>query len=217
MKRVLVVAQSAVVRAGLESLIAGSPGFEVVDSWSDSTPADFRHRVGEAMADVALFELGAEVEAFDDLLALLEAEPSVAVVALGDAAEASRWPEALRAGVRAILARQATAEEILAAVYAAAAGLIALEPAMIESLLSSGAAEYQRALRPKDQTDALTPREIEVLGMMAEGAGNKQIAFRLGISEHTVKFHVASIFSKLSASSRTEAVTLGIRRGLVML
>ncbi|HKC74673.1 MAG TPA: response regulator transcription factor, partial [Chloroflexota bacterium] len=63
----------------------------------------------------------------------------------------------------------------------------------------------------------LTPREIEVLGMLAEGLGNKTIARRLGISEHTVKFHVGSIFAKLDASSRTEAVTLGARRGLIML
>ncbi|HWJ23459.1 MAG TPA: LuxR C-terminal-related transcriptional regulator, partial [Gemmatimonadaceae bacterium] len=60
-------------------------------------------------------------------------------------------------------------------------------------------------------------REIEVLGMLAEGLGNKQIAPRLGITEHTVKYHVASIFAKLGASSRTEAVMVGARRGLVML
>jgi DNA-binding NarL/FixJ family response regulator len=63
----------------------------------------------------------------------------------------------------------------------------------------------------------LTARELEVLRMMAEGAPNKIIAWRLGISEHTVKFHVASILSRLGASSRTEAVTIGIRRGLVLL
>jgi DNA-binding CsgD family transcriptional regulator len=66
-------------------------------------------------------------------------------------------------------------------------------------------------------TQPLTPREIEVLGMLAEGLGNKTIARRLGISEHTVKFHVGSILAKLDASSRTEAVTLGARRGLIML
>jgi DNA-binding CsgD family transcriptional regulator len=63
----------------------------------------------------------------------------------------------------------------------------------------------------------LTPREVEVLGMLAEGLGNKQIAARLGISEHTVKFHVASIFTKLHASSRTEAVTIGARAGVILL
>jgi DNA-binding NarL/FixJ family response regulator len=63
----------------------------------------------------------------------------------------------------------------------------------------------------------LTPREIEVLGMIAEGLGNKIIAARLGISDHTVKFHIASIFAKLNAGSRTEAVTIGIRQGLIMI
>jgi DNA-binding CsgD family transcriptional regulator len=65
--------------------------------------------------------------------------------------------------------------------------------------------------------ETLTPRETEVLRMLAEGAGNKQIARRLGISEHTVKFHVGSILAKLNAASRTEAVTLGVRRGLIPL
>ena len=68
-----------------------------------------------------------------------------------------------------------------------------------------------------DAGEALTPRELEVFAMLAEGAGNKAIAWKLGISEHTVKFHVASIMSKLSATSRTEAVAIGIRRGLIML
>jgi DNA-binding CsgD family transcriptional regulator len=70
---------------------------------------------------------------------------------------------------------------------------------------------------PAPPAQPLTPREIEVLGMLAEGLGNKTIARRLGISEHTVKFHVGSILAKLDASSRTEAVTLGARRGLIML
>ena len=67
------------------------------------------------------------------------------------------------------------------------------------------------------ELDALTPREREVLDMLAEGLSNKEIAWRLQISEHTVKFHVASVFAKLDVSTRTEAVMQGIRRGLVML
>jgi DNA-binding NarL/FixJ family response regulator len=74
-----------------------------------------------------------------------------------------------------------------------------------------------RSLPPASASEALTPREIEVLAMMAEGLANKTIAYRLNISEHTVKFHVGSIFGKLGAQSRTEAVTLGIRQGLIML
>jgi DNA-binding NarL/FixJ family response regulator len=65
--------------------------------------------------------------------------------------------------------------------------------------------------------EALTPREIEVLRLLAEGVGNKEIASRLGLSEHTVKFHVASIMGKLGAESRTEAVTMGIRHGIILI
>jgi DNA-binding NarL/FixJ family response regulator len=84
---------------------------------------------------------------------------------------------------------------------------------MIERVLPAGpiAAEQET---PREQ---LTAREIEVLTMLAEGEGNKQIARRLGISEHTVKFHVGSILGKLNASSRTEAVTAGLRQGLIVL
>ena len=89
-----------------------------------------------------------------------------------------------------------------------AAGLVALHPDAL-----------RRAPRPvraePDRAQPLTGREIEVLGMLAEGLGNKVIAARLGISTHTVKFHVASILSKLGAGSRTEAVSIGMRRGLV--
>jgi NarL family two-component system response regulator YdfI len=70
---------------------------------------------------------------------------------------------------------------------------------------------------PKPPPVALTPREIEVLRLLADGASNKLIAHKLGISDHTVKFHVTSILSKLNAGTRTEAVTLGIRMGLVYL
>jgi len=71
--------------------------------------------------------------------------------------------------------------------------------------------------QPASMAEPLTPREVEVLGMLAEGQSNKSIAYRLGISEHTVKFHVTSIMGKLNAGSRTEAVTQGIRQGLIML
>jgi NarL family two-component system response regulator YdfI len=100
-------------------------------------------------------------------------------------------------------------------VEAVGVGLAVLLPEGLDSLLRESGAS-QRAVSPP-LVEALTPREIEVLGMMVEGWGNKEISTRLGISEHTVKFHVASIMGKLNASSRTEAVTSGIRHGLIML
>jgi DNA-binding NarL/FixJ family response regulator len=180
--RVQIAATSAVVRAGLESLIASSPDLTITDSYSDVV-----------LAAVPL----------DDLT------PAPAIVLLGEAT----WSiEALRLGVRAVLPPDAGAAEILAAIQAAAAGMVAIDPGELESLVAAGV--------PQPAAEAATPltaREREVLRMLADGAANKTIAWKLGISEHTVKFHVAQILAKLNAGTRTEAVTLGIRQGLILL
>jgi DNA-binding NarL/FixJ family response regulator len=113
-----------------------------------------------------------------------------------------------RAGF-AVLGSGASPDELVAAVVAVAAGLVAAQPATLAHGRgpAAGGVENER----------LSPREVDVLGELARGAPNKQIAGRLGISEHTVKFHIASIFAKLGVSSRTEAVTRGVRLGLIML
>ncbi|HMJ60205.1 MAG TPA: response regulator transcription factor, partial [Bryobacteraceae bacterium] len=110
--------------------------------------------------------------------------------------------------VRAHLPADATASEVLAAVAAVGQGLVVLTQAQAERLLPA------RPHLPR-LVEALTPREVEVLRLMGDGLVNKEIADRLGISEHTAKFHVASILGKLQASSRTDAVAQGMRRGLI--
>jgi DNA-binding NarL/FixJ family response regulator len=115
---------------------------------------------------------------------------------------------ALADGVRGLLPRDAAEPEIAAAIQAVAAGLYFVHPRFLEMLQSRPVRELE---------EPLTPRELEVLRLVAEGVPNKEIAFRLGISEHTVKFHVASLLDKLHAGSRTEAVSIGIRAGLVLL
>jgi DNA-binding NarL/FixJ family response regulator len=115
-------------------------------------------------------------------------------------------------GVRAILPRDASLEEILAAVQAVATGLIALHPDAFDYLLSRIRSGSELAF----SDPILSPREIEILRMIAEGLGNKEIASKLSISDHTVKFHISSIFAKLGAANRAEAVTLGIRQGFIM-
>jgi DNA-binding NarL/FixJ family response regulator len=93
--------------------------------------------------------------------------------------------------------------------------MVLLDPEIAKDLL---AGNRQSGADPTLETvEELTPREIEVLRMMAEGLGNKEIAARLGISDHTVKFHISSILAKTGASTRTEAVTLGIRMGLILI
>jgi len=134
---------------------------------------------------------------------------------------ARRISEALPPGVRAILPRNVTPAEIAGAIEGVAAGLYVFHPSDVDSVpmlrpreapVGEAAPELAEPL-----VEPLTPREIEVLQLLSEGLGNKEIASRLNISEHTAKFHVASIMGKLGAMSRTEAVTLGIRHGLVMI
>ncbi len=127
--------------------------------------------------------------------------------------------DALRAGARALLPQSATDDEIESAARAAATGFVAVHPAVARAL--AGGAAAPRAEASVDTTpravERLTRREVEVLNLLADGLGNKQIAGRLGISDHTVKAHVGAIFEKLDVSTRTEAVTRGARLGVVVL
>jgi NarL family two-component system response regulator YdfI len=126
---------------------------------------------------------------------------------------AAEWADMFRRGVKAVLPANATGPQIAAATEAAAAGLVVIHPSEVETLLQAQTASESPEVLP----EPLTPRETEVLRLLAEGLGNKDIASRLAVSEHTVKFHVASIMGKLGAASRTEAVMLGIRHGLVLI
>ena len=214
MTRVLVAAADLIVRVGLESIVRTSSELAVVGSSSDL--ATLAAMIEHHSPDVVLMELCRDDDAvFEKLLALGVSPPAPAIVVLADDLHGDWMTEALRLGVQGVLPRSATAEEIVPTVVAAAAGLVVLHSDVFESLLPV-LPSNPRTL-PTSPVQALTPREIEVLGMLAEGLGNKGIARRLSISEHTVKFHVSSIFTKLNASSRTEAVTLGARQGLIML
>lgn len=203
MIRLLIAAPSAVVRTGLEALAASSPELQVVGSLPDLSGAD-----------------GLDPDVVLAALLVDEIPPSNSaglppLVLLTHDSQPVWTLEALRLGVRALLPRDVSPAEILAAVEAAANGLAVLDPQHLDALLSSAAPPAAQA-EAEVGASALTARELEVLRMMAEGAANKIIAWKLGISEHTVKFHVASILARLGASSRTEAVTIGSRKGFVL-
>lgn len=200
MIRVLIAADSAVVRAGLEALLASSPGIESAGAYPDLSHVEDLHP--------AVVLAAIEVEA----LSAPANDYAPAYVLLTGADQPAWTQEAVGLGVRALLPRDASAEAILAAVESAAEGLAVIDPRELEGLLSGA-----RPIPVEDRTSVLTPRELEVLRMMADGSANKQIAWKLGISEHTVKFHVAAILSKMNAGTRTEAVTNGIRRGLILM
>jgi DNA-binding NarL/FixJ family response regulator len=203
MIRVLVGARPGLARAGMERLIRSIASLEFAGAVDVLDVG-----LGDLHGDVLLMDWREPVEAeIGDF--------PIPVVLLSGSGEAGVVSAALRAGVRGVISWDATSEEIEGAIYAVNAGL-AVIPAgwMVELLPEEGAGveEPGEAL-----LDPLSERELEVMDLLTEGLSNKLIAHRLNISEHTVKTHVASILAKLGASSRTEAVSQAIRRGLVML
>ena len=204
--RVLVAANSAVVRAGLAALIAQVPSLSLAGSVD---PEALAERVRELQPDVVLLEWRRGSP--DGLASLLESGPPC--VMLVEEEDPASIAAGLRAGLRAVLPRHASTLEIKAAIEAAAEGLVVLHPEIMSAMHFAEPARKVSA----ELDAALTAREIEVLRMLAEGLANKNIAWRLGISEHTVKFHIASIFSKLHVSTRAEAVATGMRQGLILL
>jgi NarL family two-component system response regulator YdfI len=210
--RVFIVAASPLARAGLENLLAARDVQVVGSIATIETLADL---LSDAMPDVIL--LDSSGEPFESALESVVASGLAAdagVVILGDGISATTSAEALRAGVRAALPGDISPEQLVAALQAAANGLLVLHPSLAAETLPAGSAAPPAL---DELAEALTRREVEVLQMLAAGLSNKGIGARLNISEHTVKFHVASILGKLGAGSRTEAVSLGIRRGLVLL
>ena len=212
MIRVFIVAASPLARTGLQSLF-GERDVKVVGSIAnlESLAAQWP----DVEADIILVEAsGEQFESVIDSLAASQLASEANFVVFSDHSEPRWLAEALRAGVRAVLPTDISPDQLVAALKAAATGLIVMHPAEIDAAFPA----VEPASRPlAELADPLTPRESEVLQMLASGLANKEIAARLTISEHTVKFHVASILGKLGAGSRTEAVSLGIRRGLVLL
>jgi NarL family two-component system response regulator YdfI len=203
--RVAVAATSAVRRVGLESIVRSHLDFQLAGSFG-------------SIASLASFSHGTELDVVvidsDAILDLLQEPMSdAAIVLLTAVSDARSISRLLRNRFRAILSRESDPDDIISAILAAHDGLVLLSAPAAESL----AAVYDdRALEVETGlSEEITSRETDVLRMVAEGLVNKDIATRLGISEHTVKFHISSILDKLGASTRTEAVALGIRRGLI--
>jgi NarL family two-component system response regulator YdfI len=204
--RVLLAAASSVRRAGLESLIKKTPSLQLAGSLS-RIEAIAAHAT-QLHPDIVLADLEG-TSASSARLPEVAGQPPV--VALIDEPTPDWTANALQNGVKAILPREATMDEILAAIRAAHAGLVLLDPEVTQELAARVPAQSLSV--PED----LTRREIEVLRMLAEGLGNRQMASQLGISDHTIKFHISSILDKLGAATRTEAVTMGIRMGIILL
>ncbi len=219
MIQVVVVAPTQAMRAGLRALLGGDseisiageapglPGLEeraldidvVVYAASGLPEAAFRSELQSALE---------KSEGIPALL-LLSDDPGLAAELMGLPLRA--W---------GFLSQDCSAQELAAAIHALHEGLLVGAPYLMEKLFASSTqTDPRQVFDPSGDAlvDPLTPREIQVLQLLAQGLANKQIAGRLGISEHTVKFHVSSIYGKLNAVNRTEAVRIGARQGWITL
>jgi DNA-binding NarL/FixJ family response regulator len=207
---VLIVSALATVRAGLAAVLAATDDLRLAGQASALDAGTFAEALSSV--DVVLLDAPSAIEV-DEAMTVLEG-PGPGLVVLGPPSAAGRLSRAAPSFAWAYLARDAEPGRIVAAVRAVAAGLVALDPELASSGFGS---QVARPLPGASEADELTAREGEVLTLVAIGLTNKAIAQRLQISDHTVKFHVASILAKLDAESRTEAVHVAARRGLLTL
>ena len=208
MIRVVILAQTLAVRAGLRTLLAADERLEVVAE--AATLAELGMLPPETDILVALVEAAPRLD-LEDITK--EIEPAPAVLLLTDEPFEAKFLAGLPLRAWGLLPLDSSEEELLAAIHALHQGLMVSTPTVMQPLIRQAI-----AANPEEYlVEELTEREMEVLELLADGLANKQIALDLEISEHTVKFHVSSIYTKLGAANRTEAVRIGARLGLIVL
>ncbi|MCL4559332.1 MAG: response regulator transcription factor [Chloroflexi bacterium] len=211
MIRITILAEMAAARENLARMLREDPEIEIVAL--GASPQDFTR--GTQQADVQVV-LAPEVYASPIGTSVLpEADPGQGVLWLSDDPALAVWLARNRIGAWGLLPAEASAEEMQAAVRALNEGLVVGMPALMESLLDREPPVEE--LRDEEQSPQITGREGEVLQLLSQGLANKQIADVLGISPHTVKYHISSIYSRLGATNRAEAVRLAIQAGLISL
>jgi DNA-binding NarL/FixJ family response regulator len=207
------IVSSEVLRAGLQALLQAHSGFNVALASADPGALD---GLDEAVDVILVAENDLDWEVLEAFLATHPAEPALVILAdpLPKNLDISRFDSVHGWGV---LPLDAPFEMLEAAVIGVNAGLVVLEPEFLNAQDVSPSGLHLAGGQVGEPLDPLTERESEVLQYLAYGYPNKQIAAELFISEHTVKFHITSIYSKFGASNRTEAVRIGLQYGLVTL
>jgi DNA-binding NarL/FixJ family response regulator len=202
--RILVADDHPVVRDGLVAMLGTQPDFEVVGQ--AATGREVLSQVAALRPDVVLLDLEMpEMDGVEALQRLGQANSPVRVIVFTAFDSDERIVSAVQAGAQGYLLKGAPREEVFQAVRVVHAGGSLLQPVVASKLLR----------QVSDGFEPLTPRELEVLGLVAQGLPNKEIAARLTITVRTVKFYVSSIMAKLGAGNRTEAVAVAAQRGLI--
>jgi DNA-binding NarL/FixJ family response regulator len=211
--RVMVVDDQALVREGLMTLLDAAPDIVPVAAAADGAEAvrlAARHRPDVVLMDLRMPELDG-VEATRRIRA---AQPDTEVVVLTTHADEASILDALRAGARGYLTKDAGIAEISRAIHAAADHLALLDPVVHSRLVEAASAAARPAPAAANLPDELTPREAEVLALVASGLSNREIAGRLVVSEATVKTHINHVFAKIGARDRAQAVHYAYTHGL---
>jgi len=207
--RIAIIASAPLVQAGLSRIVDASERFEL------AAVAVSMHALRASLVRQPALQIDVAVldnSAADDPVAITAAlDAGIKLVLLSDAEPALLAP--LVAAGAACLPTAADEREIAAAVNAVGAGLVAMRSELFSEMLHKTGSGSER--RPVELVEPLTPRELQVLRLLAGGFANKHIAHDLGISEHTAKFHVGRILGKLDAATRAEAVAIGLRDGLI--
>jgi DNA-binding NarL/FixJ family response regulator len=204
--RVLIVDDHSVVRRGLRMFLEDDPQLEIVGEAADGEEGvrlARETRPDVVLMDLLLPKLGG-IEATEKIRHEL---PDTQVIALTSVLEDASVVGAVKAGAIGYLLKNTEGDELLNAIHAAADGQVRLSPEASARLL--------REVRSPQSPETLTERETEVLRLLAEGKANKEMARKLGISEHTIKSHVHSLLAKLGMQSRTQAALYAARIGLV--
>jgi len=211
--RVMVVDDQAVVREGLMTLLEAAPDIKPVAAAGDGEEAVAlcaRHRPDVVLMDLRMPMLDG-VEATRRIRA---AQPETEIVVLTTHADEASILDALQAGARGYLTKDAGIAEIARAVHAAADHQALLDPVVQSRLLAAASAGVRPAPPPQSLPDGLTPREAEVLSLIASGLSNGEIAATLVVSEATVKTHINHVFAKIGARDRAQAVHYAYTHGL---
>jgi DNA-binding NarL/FixJ family response regulator len=210
--RVLAADDQRVVREGLAMLLGLLPDVEVVGTAADGE--EVLALAAELRPDVILMDLRMpRMDGVEATRRLRERDPAVKVVVLTTYADDRSVLDALRAGALGYLTKDAGAAEIQQALHRVAGGQAALDPAVQLHLVEAIADGVPSGPATAPLPDGLTPREAEVLTLIAAGLSNAEIAERLVVSEHTVKSHLKSILSKLQLRNRHQAAAYGVARG----